>query len=73
MKNKLEINYIVDAEGKGYCRVNVHATGLEAKTLTLGLLDHMANAFTKTPIEKIVFLKSIHNEMGKLILKTWRG
>lgn len=71
MKNKLELHFIADADGKGCLEVKTgHINVLEVKALTLALLDNMANAFTKNPLEKAEFLKSVHDAMEKLIIKT---
>lgn len=70
MKNKLEIHAVMKADGAVSLEIIAHLNGLEAKVATLGLLDNMGNAFTKTPVEKAEFLKSVHDAMEKLILKT---
>lgn len=70
MKNKLEIHLVVNTDDETSIEINAHLKGFEAKAATLALLDNMGNTFTKTPVEKAAFLKSVRDAMGKLILKT---
>lgn len=70
MKNKLEIQAVMKADGAVSLEITANLNGLEAKVVTLGLLDNMANAFTKNPLEKAEFLKSVHDAMEELIIKT---
>lgn len=70
MKNKLEIQAVMKADGAVSLEmITAYLNGLEAKVVTLGLLDNMANAFTKNPLEKAEFLKSVHDAMEELIIK----
>lgn len=68
MKNKLEIHLVMDADDEASLNISAHLNYTEAKDATLVLLNHLGNAFTKTSVEKLAFLKSIHDEMEKLIL-----
>lgn len=68
MKNKLEIQAVMKADGAVSLEITANLNGLEAKVVTLGLLDNMA--FTKNPLEKAEFLKSVHDAMEELIIKT---
>lgn len=68
MENKLEIHLVMDADDETLLNISAHLNYIEAKATTLVLLNHLGNAFTKTPVEKLAFLKSIHDEMEKLIL-----
>ncbi|MDE7365704.1 MAG: hypothetical protein K2N27_12660 [Ruminococcus sp.] len=68
MKNKLEIHLVKDAEDETSINISANLSYIEAKAATLALLNHLGNAFTKTSVEKLAFLKSIHDEMEKLIL-----
>ncbi|MCM1233813.1 MAG: hypothetical protein NC489_27205 [Ruminococcus flavefaciens] len=71
MENKLELHFIASSDGKGCLKVKTgHINGFESKVITLGLLDNMANAFAENPIEKLGFLKSIHDGIEELILAT---
>lgn len=71
MENKLELHFIASSDGKICLEVKAgHINGLEAKVMTLGLLDNMANAFTENILEKIGFLKSVHDGIEKLMLET---
>ena len=70
MKNKLELNLVAKEDGKSLMQVRVNANGRELTAIILGLIDNLAEDFTKNPLEKAVFLKSVHDAMANLILKT---
>lgn len=70
-ENKLDLHFIASSDGKGCLKVKTgHINGFETKVITLGLLDNMANAFTENSLEKLGFLKSIHDGIEELILAT---
>ncbi|MCM1231102.1 MAG: hypothetical protein NC489_13320 [Ruminococcus flavefaciens] len=71
MENKLDLHFVAGSDGKGSLKVATgRINGREIQGLTLLLLDNMANAFTENPLEKLGFLKSIHDGIEELILAT---
>lgn len=68
MKNKLEIHLVMDADNETSLNISTHLNYIEAKDMTLVLLNHLGNAFSKTTGEKAAFLKDIHDEMENLML-----
>ncbi|MDE5945959.1 MAG: hypothetical protein K2G63_01430 [Oscillospiraceae bacterium] len=68
MKNKLEIYFIVDADDNVSVEINAHLKGFEMKAATLMLIDNISEAVTKTPVEKLTFLKAVQDTMKPLIL-----
>ncbi|MDE5855185.1 MAG: hypothetical protein K2H19_09025 [Ruminococcus sp.] len=70
MKNKLEVHFIMNANDDVSIEITAHLKGFEAKAATVAILDSMAQACSRTFIEKAAFLKSVQDAMGKLILKT---
>lgn len=64
------MNLVAKEDGTSLMQVRVNADDRELTAIILGLIDNLAEEFTKNTLEKAAFLKYVHDAMANLTLKT---
>lgn len=67
MKNKMELTYVAKDDGMSEISVKVNANGLELIGMTLNIVDSLATEFSRNPVERKRFLKTVSKAILKLM------